>query len=80
MGLASAPRIFTKLTKSLFSDLRMRGQPNVIYIDEVLLLGNKRFECESNLRDTVKALNDLGFTIHPDKSVFCVSLWVPYRF
>ena len=57
----------------VFSDLRMLGYLNVIYIDDVLLLGNTRVECESNLRDTVKALDDLGFTIHPDKSVFCAS-------
>ena len=73
MGLASAPRIFTKIMKPVFSDLRMLGHLNVIYIDDVLLLGNTRVECESNLRDTVKALDDLGFTIHPDKSVFCAS-------
>jgi hypothetical protein len=37
MGLASAPRIFTKMLKPAFSTLRKRGHTNVAYIDDSLL-------------------------------------------
>ncbi|XP_062572587.1 uncharacterized protein LOC134234524 [Saccostrea cucullata] len=73
MGLASAPRIFTKIMKPVFAELRKFGHLNVIYIDDVLLLGNTKDECEVNLRDTVKSLDSLGFTIHPDKTQFYAS-------
>lgn len=73
MGLASAPRVFTKIMKPVFSELRKFGHLNVIYIDDVLLLGNTNNECEDNLKATIKSLDSLGFTIHPDKSQFHAS-------
>lgn len=73
MGLASAPRVFTKIMKPVFSELRKFGHLNVIYIDDVLLLGNTKNECEDNLKATIKSLDSLGFTIHPDKSQFHAS-------
>lgn len=36
MGLASAPRVFTKIIKPVFSEIRKFGRLNVIYIDDVL--------------------------------------------
>ncbi|XP_062609256.1 uncharacterized protein LOC134271003 [Saccostrea cucullata] len=59
--------------KPVFAELRKFGHLNVIYIDDVLLLGNTKDECEVNLRDTVKSLDSLGFTIHPDKTQFYAS-------
>jgi hypothetical protein len=56
--------------KPVFSQLRKLGHLNVIYIDDILLLGSTKHECEANLRDTVKFLDGLGFTIHPEKSIF----------
>ncbi|CAG2227255.1 unnamed protein product [Mytilus edulis] len=38
-GISSAPRIFTKLLKPVYSSLRVLGHVNVGYIDDSLLLG-----------------------------------------
>ena len=69
-GLSSAPRIFTKLLKPLFSSLRKLGHENVVHIDDSLLSSESRHECVSNIKHTIKLIDSLGLTVHPDKSVF----------
>lgn len=69
-GLASAPRIFTKITKPLFSHLRKQGHLNTSFIDDSLLLGDSVKDCRSNVIDTATASLDAGFILHPLKSVF----------
>jgi hypothetical protein len=41
---------------------------NVAYIDGSLLIRRSYLEAKINTTDTVKLLDDLGFTIHPTKS------------
>ena len=67
-GLASGPRIFTKLTKPLFSHLRKCGFLNSPYIDDVLILGDTKEECRENVVATVDVSTDCGFLVHPLKS------------
>ena len=69
-GLASAPRLFIKLMKLVFSQLRSLGYCNIGYIDDSLLCGDTEFECEMNVKETTKLMENLGFIIHKDKSVF----------
>ncbi|XP_062571921.1 uncharacterized protein LOC134233885 [Saccostrea cucullata] len=73
MGLASAPRIFTKLLKPVFSTLRKRGHANIAYIDDSLLVSKTESECRKNVRETAELLDSLGFTINVEKSVFTPS-------
>ena len=54
--------------KVVFSQLRKRGHINVAYIDDSLLISRSYLEAKKNTTDTVKLLDDLGFTIHPTKS------------
>ena len=68
-GLASAPRLFTKLMKVVYASLRRLGHANIGYIDDSLLLGDSFEECQSNINDTVKLVSDLGFIVHKDKSI-----------
>ncbi|VDI09336.1 Hypothetical predicted protein [Mytilus galloprovincialis] len=68
-GLTTAPRIFTKILKVVFSKLRSKGHCNTPYIDDSLLVSKTFSGCQSNIIDTVQLLDDLGFTIHPDKFV-----------
>ena len=68
-GLAEAPRKFTKIMKVAFSELRKMGHSNVHYIDDSLLTAESYEDCVQNITDTVHMLDDLGFTIHPKKSV-----------
>ena len=39
------------------------------YIDDSLLKSDTFSECQDNTLDTVKLVDNLGFTIHPEKSV-----------
>ena len=68
-GLASAPRIFTKLLKPIFYTLRKNGYLNVAYIDDSLLISDTYQHCCDNIKDTCNLLDQCGFTIHPIKSV-----------
>lgn len=68
-GLCSAPRVFTKLLKPVFAQLRKRGHENVAYIDDSLLVASTYTKCLRNVAETVELVDGLGFTIHPKKSV-----------
>lgn len=70
-GLASAPRLFTKLMKVVYATLRRMGHVNMGYIDDSLLIGDTFEECSKNVKDTVHLLQKLGFIVHNDKSIFC---------
>ena len=70
MGLTSAPRIFTKITKPVFSYM---GHLITGYIDDCFLLGETIEECNETVTKSVDLFSKLGFTIHPEKSVFVPS-------
>ena len=52
-GLASAPRLLTKLLKPVFAKLRSLGYVNIGYIDVSLLFGDSETECLMNIKETV---------------------------
>ena len=72
-GLASGPRIFTKITKPIFSTLRKRGHTNSPYIDDVLLFGDSIVDCQNNIKETIEVSTRAGFIGHPDKLVLIPS-------
>ena len=43
------------------------------YLDDSLLLGDDEQECRDNVRDTTQLFQELGFMVHPKKSVLCPS-------
>jgi hypothetical protein len=51
-GLASSPRLFTKLMKPVFATLRQYGYKNDGFIVDSLLIGDTEDESESNIKDT----------------------------
>nr|WP_253308900.1 reverse transcriptase domain-containing protein [Rickettsia endosymbiont of Ceutorhynchus assimilis] len=67
-GLNCAPLIFTKLMKPILSFLRKKGLISVLYLDDFLLLGNTFSDCEVNVQETVRLLENLGFIINFSKS------------
>ena len=69
-GLAFCPRKFTKLLKPVFATLRQKGDIVSGYIDDTFLVGDSVEDCWNNVLDTVNMFQNLGFVIHPDKSVF----------
>lgn len=68
MGLSSAPRVFTKLLKTVFASLRSKG---FIYVVYIVYLQRATFkECADNVFYTCDLLKKLGFIIHEEKSIF----------
>ena len=69
-GLACCPRLFTKLLKPVYANERQTGSEVAPYIDDSYLQGDTKLECWQSVKKTTLLLQDLGFIIHPDKSVF----------
>ena len=67
-GLSSAPRIFTKLMKPVFSALRKKGHQIMGYLDDSILMGDTFEECGKVVVASVELLTKLGFQINPEKS------------
>ena len=72
-GYGSAMRIFTKISKVPFGHLSSQGHNSVVYVDDSYLQGDTYQACLANIVDTIKLLRELGFVIHPDKSVLTPS-------
>ena len=68
-GLSPCPRLFTKILKPVMANLRGKGYICLGYIDDFYHQGKDISECRQNIMDSVKILTDLGFVIHPEKSV-----------
>lgn len=66
-GLASAPRIFTKITKVFFASLRKMGFLCSSYIDDAILVGDET-GCERNVMTNLKLSDKAGWVVHPTKS------------
>ena len=77
-GLASGPRLFTKLTKPFFSHLRKKGLLNSPYIDDCLLVGDSWEDCKNNIIETMELSEDTGFIVHPEKSLLEPSQIIEY--
>ncbi|XP_011858469.1 PREDICTED: uncharacterized protein LOC105556025, partial [Vollenhovia emeryi] len=67
-GLSSCPLVFTKLMKPVMNWLRSRGLLSVIYLDDILCLGESYRKCQVNIRITCRLLEALGFMINKAKS------------
>ena len=68
-GISCAPRLYTKLLKPVYSTLRQLGHSNSGFIDDSLLVSDTFEDCQENISDTVHLMTDLGFIVHPSKSV-----------
>ena len=77
-GLTSAPRIFTKILKPVFSKMREEGFCVLGYIDDSLILGETREECTRATERLSQLLTELGFTINLEKSVLIPSKQITF--
>ena len=69
-GVSDGPRIFTKLLKPVYAKLRNLGYINSGFIDDSLLCGDSFEECTNNVDSTKNLMNQVGFMINLEKSVF----------
>ena len=67
-------RVFDKILKPPFTYLREQGLSSVVYVDDTLLGADTFEECQDNVLSTFTCLEDLGFYIHPEKSIFTPAL------
>ena len=68
-GYGPAVYIFTKVSKVPFSHLQSKGFVSVVFVDDSYLQGNTYKACHHNIESTIELLQNLGFTVHPTKSV-----------
>ena len=52
-----------------FSELRSKGHESSAYIDDSALFGSDKGACSTNVTDTMVFMDELGFTIHLEKSI-----------
>jgi hypothetical protein len=67
-GLASAPRMFTKVLKPVCATLRKLGIQMVIYLDDMIFIHNDPVSLTAQTQTAVWLLQRLGFMINWEKS------------
>ena len=72
-GLSSAPRVFTKILKPVFSKMREEGFSVIGYIDDSLIFAETFEEGVRATNRLAQILTSLGFTINLKKSVLTPS-------
>ena len=77
-GLASCPRLFTKLLKPVMAHLHKLGFISTIFIDDTLLIASSELECARNVKASLQLFERLGFAVHPVKSVLTPSHSLTY--
>ena len=65
-GLASAPRVFTKLLKPVLSILRQGGIRFIVYLDDSLLMAPSVEQVLQHAASTLNLLEGLGFTVNTE--------------
>ena len=68
-GLASAPRVFTKVLKPVYAFFRQHGIRCIYYIDDSLVMNQEFSECLQNTNFIAEKLDLLGYGINFKKSV-----------
>lgn len=69
-GLSCAPRVFTRIMKTLFSVIREHDADCVFYIDDSIFVSQSYDACVSDTYYAKHVLESAGFSIHETKSVF----------
>ena len=72
-GLASAPRVFTKLMKPVVGLLRQLGIRLIVYLDDMLIMAQSRDIALQHASTALDLLQGLGFMINYLKSVLVPS-------
>ena len=68
-GLSTAPRLFTKIMRVLFSCLRKEGVISTTYIDDSLIMAPSKETCTAAVCKAVQLFQRAGFFINWEKSV-----------
>ena len=66
-GLNVSPYVFTKILKPAFQFLRSQKLRSVVYLDDILMFGRTKRDCEKNIEITKDLLESLGFILNMKK-------------
>jgi len=77
-GLASAPRVFTKVLKPVISLLRQLGLRVIVYLDDLLLMNSTAEGLIDDVFVVTHVLTSLGFIINEAKSTLSPSQKLTY--
>ena len=69
-GYVNVIQVFNKLLKPPFASLHKIGCESSVYVDVSLFLGEIFEERLGNVLSAISLLQELGFSIHPTKSIF----------
>ncbi len=72
------PRLFTKLLKPPLAELRELSIFVAAYIDDLFTCDRSEAITFNNVKTIISTFGNLGFTMHPDKSVLKPSQIVEY--
>ena len=67
-GLATAPRVFTKVLAPLLANLRSHSISIVAYLVDLLLVDRSITDLNQAIRRTVRYLESMGWILNLDKS------------
>ena len=68
-GLASAPRVFTKILRPVAATMRKKGIRLIVYLDDTLVLAQSQTTLKRHVTSVAETLCNLGFTLNHKKSV-----------
>ncbi|XP_071810706.1 uncharacterized protein [Apostichopus japonicus] len=77
-GLSTAPRVFTRVAGAAVKELRRRGIPLFVYLDDWLILGDSYQDARRNVTLTTDLLFRLGWLVNEGKSNLTPSQHVKY--
>jgi ribonuclease HI len=78
-GLKNAPRVFTKIVRVMMWEIRRRWKiRSVCYLDDLLFLHQDPQELARITNEIVDWMDELGWTIHPEKSALVPSEVFPF--
>ncbi|XP_072016970.1 uncharacterized protein [Amphiura filiformis] len=69
-GLSTAPRVFTRIVKTVAAYLRRKGLNLCVYLDDWLIYSRSRVEALHHIKMVQETVTSLGFVINVKKSNF----------
>ena len=69
MGLAPAPRQFTKLMRPVLAHSNSLGISVSAYLADLFISAPSEEQCAANIQTTIEVLRNLGFAVNEKKSV-----------
>jgi hypothetical protein len=77
-GLAPAPRVFTKILRTVMAFLRRKGIRLVIYLDDILVLNESKEGLVADVNTILEFLQSPGFLINWEKLIIAPTQVIEY--